>query len=342
MLVNLTDVDLRMLRIFCSIVDAGGFTAAQVPLNTSLSRLSVLVRDLEVRLGYSLCKRGKSGFQLTAEGEETYAAAQELFSNIGHFRQRTAVLSGRHRDLLRIGTVDSLLTLEHSPVPAAIARLRAVQPGVHIDLQVMRPDELEQAVLEERIQAAIGAFHHRLSGLHYQALFEEEQHLYCGSGHPFFLRPDQDLTFEELSTADYVDRGYVAGKQTTLRASVCERGQCLFHGSDRVADTVGYLYRLSADPLCGELGRLRQASIDHAAAVGISFCLSLHYPPGSGAKEHREPVSRCSHCTCAAPFVVDLDKAHSHDQRLQVLVMAIDVMDDHSPQLIRWGAQHQR
>ena len=210
MLVNLTDVDLRMLRIFCSIVDAGGFTAAQVPLNTSLSRLSVLVRDLEVRLGYSLCKRGKSGFQLTEEGEETYAAAQELFSNIGHFRQRTAVLSGRHRELLHIGTVDSLLTLEHSPVPAAIAQLRTAQPRVHVDLHVMRPDELEQAVLEERIQAAVGAFHHRLSGLHYQALFEEEQHLYCGSGHPFFRRTDQDLSFEELSAADYVDRGYVA------------------------------------------------------------------------------------------------------------------------------------
>lgn len=210
MLVNLTDVDLRMLRIFCSIVDAGGFTAAQVPLNTSLSRLSVLVRDLEVRLGYSLCKRGKSGFQLTEEGEETYAAAQELFSNIGHFRQRTTVLSGRHRDLLRIGTVDSLITLEHSPFPAVIAQLRAAQSGVHIDLHVMRPDELEQAVLEERIQAAIGAFHHRLSGLHYQTLFEEEQHLYCGSGHPFFLRSDQELTFEDLSAADYVDRGYVA------------------------------------------------------------------------------------------------------------------------------------
>lgn len=210
MLVNLTDVDLRMLRTFCAIVDAGGFTAAQVPLNTSLSRLSVLVRDLEVRLGYSLCKRGKSGFQLTEEGEETYAAAQDLFANIGHFRQRTAMLSGRHRELLRIGTVDSLITLEHCPVPAAIAQLRAAQPGVHIDLHVMRPDELEQAVLEERIQVAVGAFHHRLSGLHYQALFEEEQHLYCASGHPFFQRPDQNLTYEELSAADYVDRGYVA------------------------------------------------------------------------------------------------------------------------------------
>jgi len=210
MLGNLTDIDLRMLRIFCSIVEAGGFTAAQVRLNTSLSRLSVLVRDLEVRLGYSLCKRGKSGFQLTEEGEETYAAAQELFSNIGLFRQRTSALNGRHRELLHIGTVDSLITLEHSPLPAAIARLRKASPDTRIDLHVMRPDELEQAVLEERLQTAIGAFHHRLSGLQYLPLFEEEQNLYCGQDHPFFSREDQSMSVEEISAADYVDRGYVA------------------------------------------------------------------------------------------------------------------------------------
>ncbi|MBY9027938.1 LysR family transcriptional regulator, partial [Pseudomonas fluorescens] len=46
MLGNLNDIDLRMLRTFCAIVEAGGFTAAQARLNTSLSRLSVLVRDL--------------------------------------------------------------------------------------------------------------------------------------------------------------------------------------------------------------------------------------------------------------------------------------------------------
>lgn len=42
MLGNLNDIDLRMLRTFCAIVEAGGFTAAQARLNTSLSRLSVL------------------------------------------------------------------------------------------------------------------------------------------------------------------------------------------------------------------------------------------------------------------------------------------------------------
>lgn len=210
MLGNLNDVDLRLLRIFCSIVDAGGFTAAQVRLNTSLPRLSVAVRDLEIRVGYSLCKRGKAGFQLTDEGLATYAAAQELFADIERFRQRTVSLNGSLREQIQIGTVDSLATLPNAPLPEAIASFRKSSAATGIQLHVMRPDELEQAVLEERLHLAIGAFHHRLSGLHYRPLFEEEQNLYCSSEHPFFSREQDSLTIEEIGAADYVDRGYVA------------------------------------------------------------------------------------------------------------------------------------
>lgn len=210
MLGNLNDVDLRMLRTFCSIVDAGGFTAAQVRLNMSLPRLSVVIRDLEIRVGYSLCKRGKSGFQLTDEGMATYTAAQALFADIERFRQKTVEVNGRTQEHLQIGTVDSLATMPHCPLPHAIARFRHGNPKVRLQLHVMRPDELEQAVLEERLHLAIGAFHHRLSGLDYKDLFDEEQNLYCSHDHPLFQRPDESLTVEEISTCDYVDRGYVA------------------------------------------------------------------------------------------------------------------------------------
>lgn len=210
MLSNFTDVDLRMLRIFCSIVEAGGFTAAQVRLNTSLPRLSVLVRDLEIRLGYSLCTRGKAGFQLTEEGKATYAAAQELFTDIGRFRQRTAALHGGQPDFLQIGTVDSLITCQEAPLSRAISAYRKEHPETLIELHIMRPDELEQAVLEGRLQLAIGAFHHRLSGLNYQSMFEEEQCLYCSAEHPLFARDDETLGVEEICAADYVDRGYMA------------------------------------------------------------------------------------------------------------------------------------
>ena len=210
MLGNLNDIDLRMLRTFCTIVEAGGFTAAQVRLNISLPRLSVVVRDLEIRVGYSLCKRGKAGFQLTDEGLATYSAAQELFADIERFRQKTVEVNGRTQEHLRIGTVDSLASMPDSPLPAAIARFRPDNARVRLQLHVMRPDELEQAVLEERLHLAIGAFHHRLSGLDYRDLFEEEQNLYCSREHPFFKRADDSLGIEEISSADYVDRGYVA------------------------------------------------------------------------------------------------------------------------------------
>ncbi|WP_152224318.1 LysR family transcriptional regulator [Pseudomonas sp. SCB32] len=209
MLTNLSDVDLRRLRIFCSVVEAGGFTAAQVRLNTSLPRLSTLVRDLEVRLGYSLCRRGKGGFQLTEQGAQTYAAAQELYADIDRFHQRVVMLNEQYPEFLQIGSADNLLSHPQAPLPLALSLFRKASPRTRIDLQIMRADELEQAVLEGRLHLAVGCFNHQLSGLHYQSLFEEEQNLYCGRGHSLFERPDEQLSNEEIETADYVDRGYM-------------------------------------------------------------------------------------------------------------------------------------
>ncbi|BAU76702.1 LysR family transcriptional regulator [Metapseudomonas furukawaii] len=213
MLGNISDIDLRMLRVFCSIVEAGGFTAAQARLNTSLSRLSVVVRDLEERLGCSLCRRGSSGFQLTEEGQELFDMAQLLFGDIERFRQQANRLGGLARESLQIGTVDSLISLECAPLPLAVRLFRRRLPEVRLNLHMLRPDELEQAVLEERLHLAIGAFHHQLSGLNYQPLFEEEQNLYCSADHPLFTRADTCLSLEDICAAEYVGRGYMTENQ---------------------------------------------------------------------------------------------------------------------------------
>lgn len=95
-------------------------------------------------------------------------------------------------------------------MPLAVRLFRQRAPEVLLKLHTRRPDELEHAVLEERLQLAVGAFHHRLSGLYYQPLFREEQNLYCGSAHPFFARADDEPTLGEICAADYVGRGYMA------------------------------------------------------------------------------------------------------------------------------------
>jgi hypothetical protein len=62
-------MDLRLLRVFKTVVDCGGMAAAELELNIGTSTVSRHVKDLEVRLGLTLCRRGRAGFALTPEGQ---------------------------------------------------------------------------------------------------------------------------------------------------------------------------------------------------------------------------------------------------------------------------------
>ncbi|WP_448869073.1 LysR family transcriptional regulator, partial [Delftia acidovorans] len=56
MLHTVSDLDLRLLRVFLAIVDAGGVSAAQASLGVGQSTLSSQLSTLETRLGFSLCE----------------------------------------------------------------------------------------------------------------------------------------------------------------------------------------------------------------------------------------------------------------------------------------------
>ena len=61
-------IDIRLIRIFMAVVEAGGLSAAQLELNLALSTISEKVSALEKRFGMKLCQRGRSGFELTTAG----------------------------------------------------------------------------------------------------------------------------------------------------------------------------------------------------------------------------------------------------------------------------------
>jgi DNA-binding transcriptional LysR family regulator len=83
---QLSDVDLRLLRVFKAVADCGGMAAAELELNVAMSTISRHVKDLETRLGLVLCRRGRAGFSLTPEGEQVYAATDQLLSATDSFR----------------------------------------------------------------------------------------------------------------------------------------------------------------------------------------------------------------------------------------------------------------
>ena len=60
MLSTVTDLDLRLIRVFLAIVDAGGVSAAQDVLGVGQSTISSQLATLETRLDFRLCERGRA------------------------------------------------------------------------------------------------------------------------------------------------------------------------------------------------------------------------------------------------------------------------------------------
>jgi len=210
---HLGNVDLKQIQAFVTVVESGGFGAAQAVLNVSPSRLSTLISDLERRLGMRLCQRGRVGFRLTERGEEVYRAAQRLASGLEAFRSDVSALAGRLVGNLAIGMVDNIISNPANRMPKVINRYGERASAVHITMHIDAPQELERKVLDGRLDLAIGAFHHALPGIAYRALFLEEQTLYCGTGNVLFGRAPDTISNEDILAARYAGRGYMEDRR---------------------------------------------------------------------------------------------------------------------------------
>ncbi len=205
---TLHDIDLKLLRVFAAVVENGGFAPAQAVLNISLSRLSSMIAELEHRLGMRLCHRGRVGFRLTDTGTQVYQSSLKLMNSLEGFRAEVGALRGRLVGNLAIGMVDNIVSNPECRLSDVVSRFCARDQEVRVSLHIDAPPELEQRVMDGRLDLVIGAFHHTLPALEYRPLFDEEQTLYCGANHPLFRRADASITLEEVSAAAYAGRGY--------------------------------------------------------------------------------------------------------------------------------------
>jgi DNA-binding transcriptional LysR family regulator len=205
---RLDTIDLRLLRVFITLVDAGGFAGAQIALNLSQSTLSTHLADLEKRVGGTLCVRGRKAFRLTELGTTTYAAAEKLFRDIEDFRFTIGSVSGRLTGRLRLGIVDGVVSSPVLGLQHAIGRLLDPHSDVFVDLVQGTPLDLEQAVANGGRDIVIGPFSQRAPGVVYKPMWREPHLLYCGRTHPFFDRPDREITRADIEKARLAVRGY--------------------------------------------------------------------------------------------------------------------------------------
>ncbi|MGV6874992.1 LysR family transcriptional regulator [Pseudochelatococcus sp. B33] len=202
------DMDLRLLRVFIAVVEAGGYSGAQTTLNIGSSTISLHMSDLEKRLGFRLCERGRSGFHLTDRGRTAYEETKRILTQLDDFAGSMATLRKRLAGKLLLGMVDCLTTHPDFPLVHALRRFNELDHDVHVELVVASRLELEKAVLNGHLHAAVVPYVRKINGIDCRPVLRETHHLYVGRGHPFFDRDPGEVSTEEIARQQFVLRGY--------------------------------------------------------------------------------------------------------------------------------------
>ncbi|PQV52722.1 LysR family transcriptional regulator [Paraburkholderia sp. BL21I4N1] len=103
---------LLAMRAFRCIVEAQGFSAAAERLDTTHSRISRQLKQLEVALGVQLLNRNTRRFTLTAAGERYYNASVDILERVEAAAQAMANEQDNAAGLLRVSAPLAIGTLE--------------------------------------------------------------------------------------------------------------------------------------------------------------------------------------------------------------------------------------
>src|SRR5919202_3620845 len=145
-------LDPRRLLTFREVARQGSFSRAAEALARSQPAVSHQVAALERELGTTLLVRGRAGGVPTPAGELLLAHADALAARLELADTQMEALVAGERRTLRVGAVPSALA---TIVPAAVAALRADDPGLDVVVEEGSVDELDLGVRAGRLDAAV-------------------------------------------------------------------------------------------------------------------------------------------------------------------------------------------
>jgi DNA-binding transcriptional LysR family regulator len=109
---KINGVDVRHLRYFLAVSEAGSYTAAGQQLHLTQSALSVSIRNLERELGSPLFQRSSNGVRLTPAGEALAPAARDIVHRLDAVVDEARAAQGKIAGTLSVGIMHSLALID--------------------------------------------------------------------------------------------------------------------------------------------------------------------------------------------------------------------------------------
>ncbi|SOE06234.1 DNA-binding transcriptional regulator, LysR family [Variovorax sp. YR752] len=146
-------MELRHLRYFAAVAEAGNLSRAAVKLNIAQPPLSTQIRLFEEELGVALFIRHPKGVRLTTAGQALLPEARYLLERASRLADvaREASHSG-NASSIGVGFIPSASSIV---LPSLMRLLRKQHPRLHIELHELISSDQTDALIAGRIDAGI-------------------------------------------------------------------------------------------------------------------------------------------------------------------------------------------
>ena len=194
------NLDLFRLRVFVTVVDRGGYSAAARRLNLTQSTVSHHVGELERACGAELVRYRDRSVHITAAGHEVYRAALNMLTEQDHLTASLADLKEGRRGRVRLGA--SMAFEQKHFFGQVIAPFCRAHPGTLLSLRFGHSRRQAQAVLDHDLDLAYVIRWHLPAEVRFEPLHEIELAFLAARDHP--LAGGQPVALDDIGAAGLI------------------------------------------------------------------------------------------------------------------------------------------
>lgn len=184
-------VEIRHLRYFLAVAEAGSFSRAADRLGISQPNVSQQMRDLELGLRVSLFQRRGKRILLTSAGSIFQEHARRILNQIENLLQEVTIEPGQMRGALHLGVVP---ILNVALIPPLLGMFSATHPSVSLTVEEISSTEIETAIEEGRMDVGLGFLTRHSPRLRYERLCNDQFALIVSGQHPWAKRRVIDVS----------------------------------------------------------------------------------------------------------------------------------------------------
>ncbi len=212
-------LEIRHLRYFLAVAEAGSFSRAADRLGISQPSVSQQIRDMEAGLRLSLFQRRGKRILLTPAGLVFQEHAQVILKQLETLHRELANEPDQFRGSLHIGVVP---ILNVPLMPHLLGLFAAAHPGLSLIVEEISSTEIETALEEGRMDVGLGFLTRHSPNLHYERLCKDAFSLIVANDHPWAKRSLIPLTDLHQQRLLQLPKSFVMRRMTD---EICQKHQ---------------------------------------------------------------------------------------------------------------------